>query len=65
MSSISRLSAQQVRQSVVAGEALLVCAYGDDAKFEKFKLEGAIPLSEFQANTSQYPKEKQIVFYCA
>ena len=62
---ISRLSAEQVRKGVVAGTTILVCAYDNDEKFEKYKLEGAIPLSRFNANVSNYPKDTEIVFYCA
>lgn len=65
MAEVSRLSAEQIRDGVVAGNTLLVCAYGDDAKFEKFRLEGAIPLSEFMAHANEYPKDQKIVFYCA
>ena len=65
MSEISRLSAEQVRGGVTAGTTLLVCAYEDDAKFEKFKLEGAIPLAEFRKNAGELPKDRKIVFYCA
>ena len=65
MSEVSRLSAEQVRKGVTAGTTMLVCAYDDDAKFEKFKLEGAIPLSDFTAKVHEYQKDMQIVFYCA
>ncbi len=65
MSEVSRLSAEQVRKGVLAGTTVLVCAYDDDAKFEKFKLEGAIPLSDFKVNVEEYQKDMQIVFYCA
>ncbi len=65
MGEVSRLSAEQVRKGVVAGTTLLVCAYDDDVKFEKFKLEGAIPLSDFKAKEAEYQKDMQIVFYCA
>lgn len=65
MSDIRRLPAEQVREGVVSGRTLLVCAYEDDAKFEKYKLEGAIPLSDFKLKMSEYSKDMQIVFYCA
>ena len=65
MGEVSRLSAKQVRDGVVAGNTLLVCAYGDDTKFEKFKLEGAIPLSEFTEKVHEVEKDTPIVFYCA
>lgn len=64
MADVSRLSAEQVRNGVVAGTTVLVCAYENYEKFEKYKLEGAIPLSDFKANLSSYPRDTQIVFYC-
>lgn len=65
MDGISRLSAATVREGLVAGSTLLVCAYEDSAKFNKFKLEGAIPLSVFKENMLEYKKDMRIVFYCA
>ena len=64
MPDISRLSAEQVRKGVAAGTTVLVCAYDNDEKFEKYKLEGAIPLSDFKTKVSDYPKDTEIVFYC-
>lgn len=64
LADVSRLSAEQVRKGVVAGTTVLVCAYNTDEKFEKYKLEGAIPLSEFKANVSNYTRDTEIVFYC-
>ena len=65
MAEVSRLSADKVREGVVAGTTLLVCAYDDDAKFKKFKLEGAIALSDFKMRLSDLRKDMQVVFYCA
>jgi hypothetical protein len=41
MSEAIRISQEETRQKVLGGQALLVCAYADDAKFARYKLEGA------------------------
>lgn len=64
MSEVVRMRAEQVRSKVVAGEALLVCAYGAEDKFLANHLEGAIPLADFKQQLSGLDKETEIVFYC-
>jgi len=64
MGEVSRLSAEQVREGLVARTTLLVCAYEDSSKFDKFKLERAGPLSDFKVKMLEYQKDMQIVFYC-
>ncbi len=46
------------------GDALLVCAYEDEEKFDKMKLEGAISIRELRARISSLPKDRAIIFYC-
>jgi len=41
-----------------------VCAYADDAKCVQYHLEGAIPLSAFQAKAGGLAKDREIIFYC-
>ena len=65
MSEPTRISAQETRQKVSSGEALLVCAYDDADKFKNNHLEGAQSFSEFQSNLSSLAKDQEIVFYCA
>jgi hypothetical protein len=48
-----------------AGKAILVCAYEDESKFKKMRLQGAISLSEFKSKLSSLSKDQEIVFYCA
>jgi len=42
---------------------LLVCAYEDEAKFTRARLEGAISLQSLQSRLPSLPKETEIVFY--
>ncbi len=65
MSNVNRVSAHDIREEVVSGTALLVCAYDDDSKFRNNNLEGAIPLAEFKARVVDLEKNTKIVFYCA
>jgi len=43
---------------------MLVRAYADDAKGVQYHLEGAIPLSAFQAKARGLAKDREIIFYC-
>jgi rhodanese-related sulfurtransferase len=60
-----RVSVEEVRQKVKGGKALLVCAYEDEEKFKKVRLEGAISLNEFKLRLDSLTKDQEIVFYCA
>jgi hypothetical protein len=60
-----RISAEETRQRVSEGLALLVCAYDDDEKFKNNRLQGAISLSEFKAKFSSFAKDQEFIFYCA
>jgi len=65
MADVKRVAASEIRDGVVEGSTLLVCAYGDDAKFQSYRLEGAIPLSEFKIRVPDLTRDTKIVFYCA
>lgn len=65
MADILRVSSEEVRPRVTAGNALLVCAYDDEDAFRSMRLEGAISLKELDARLSALPREQEIVFYCA
>ena len=45
---LPRIDVEEARRKVAAGEALLVCAYGDDVKCKQLELEGSITLSELE-----------------
>ena len=57
------ISANEVHEKVLTGSALLVCAYDSDEKFEKFHLQGAISLSEFQQKVGSLSKDTELIFY--
>ena len=56
-----RIDAEQARNDVNSGRAVLVCAYDDTDKCEKYHLSGALPLSDLQAQA----KDREVIFYCA
>ena len=60
-----RVSPEEVHEKLIFGKALLVCAYEDEAKFKKIRLQGAISLSEFKSKLPSLAKDQEIIFYCA
>lgn len=64
MSDIILISAAEAHEHQRSGQALLVCAYDSDDKFHSYKLEGAIPLSDFRAQLDSVDKDREIIFYC-
>jgi hypothetical protein len=61
----TRIDPTEARQRVQSGQALLVCAYDDEAKCATMKLEGALSLAAFEARAPSLPKSQDIIFYCA
>ena len=64
MAEIERISVADARNKVQANQALLVCAYSDEAKFNAARLDGAIPLASFEARATTLSKSQEIIFYC-
>jgi rhodanese-related sulfurtransferase len=60
-----RISAEETRQRVSVGSALLVCAYDDEEKFKNNHLQGAISLSEFKSRMPSIAQDQEVIFYCA
>ena len=60
-----RINPEEAYRKVKSGEALLVCAYDDEATYQTMRLDMAIFLGEFQKRLPEIPKEKEIIFYCA
>ena len=63
MTKPERISAEDARELERSGKGLLVCAYDDEEKFTKNRLEGATPLSELRAMKSRLDQKERIVFY--
>ena len=65
MADIERISVEETHRKVAANQALLVCAYEDDAKCRMINLEGSISLTSFQSTAASLPKDQEIIFFCA
>ena len=65
MEPIERISVENARKKVQANQALLVCAYDDEAKCRAVNLDGSISLTSFQSKVASLPKSHEIIFFCA
>jgi hypothetical protein len=63
MADIQRISVQQAHSKTKANQALLVCAYEDEAKCRMLNLEGSISFASFKSQVSSLPKSQEIIFY--
>jgi hypothetical protein len=64
-SNAPRIDVEQAYRDVQGGDALLVCAYDDEAKCEQIRLAGALTLHELEARLPSLPASKEIILYCA
>lgn len=65
MEGIQRVPVVDARSRVSKGDALLVCAYEDDASFRSMRLEGAISIHDLRAKAPSLDKGRELIFYCA
>jgi hypothetical protein len=65
MADTERISPEQARHKVNTNEALLVCAYEDEAKCRMINLDGSISLTSLQSRLGSLTKTQEIIFYCA
>lgn len=64
MAEIERVGVSEARGKLQANTALLVCAYEDEEKWKKMRLEGSISLPILAAQAETLPKNKELIFYC-
>jgi rhodanese-related sulfurtransferase len=62
---IERISAQQAHAKATSSQALLVCAYDDEAKCRMLNLDGSISFTSFKSRVNSLPKSQEIIFYWA
>ncbi len=62
---VKRISAPEAKTLVRSGQALLVCAYDSQHRFEQYRLPGAISLRDFESQADSIPKDRPLIFYCA
>ena len=65
MSMVEWIGVDEAHRKVAAGEALLVCAYEDEAKCRAIALPGSISLAELESRASSLSKSQELIFYCA
>jgi hypothetical protein len=65
MGEIARTTPVEARRAVVAGRALLVCAYDSEEKHGQMQLEGSLSLGRFRERLPALDKGQAVVFYCA
>ncbi len=63
MVDIERITAQQAHRKAKSNQALLVCAYEDDAKCRRLNLEGSLSFTRFKSRVGSLPKSQEIIFY--
>jgi hypothetical protein len=63
MADIERISVQQAHAKTKANQALLVCAYEDEAKCRMLNLDGSISFTSFKSRVNSLPKSQEIIFY--
>jgi len=61
MADIERIGVKQAHEKV--HQALLVCAYENEAKHRMFNLDGSISLANFRSRLASLPKTQEIIFY--
>jgi hypothetical protein len=60
-----RINPEEAYRKVKSGEAILVCAYDDEATCQTMRLDMALSLGELRKRLPEIPKEQEIIFYCA
>lgn len=61
----AKIDPKQAKHDAGVGDALIVCAYDSQEKYEANHLQGAISLDELQSRESDLSKERELIFYCA
>jgi hypothetical protein len=63
MADMARIGPEETHKKTKSGQALLVCAYEDEAKCRMFNLDGSMSLTSFESKVKSLPKNQEIVFY--
>jgi len=63
MADIEGIDAQQAHTKAKSNQALLVCAYENEAKCRRLNLDGSISFTSFKSRVNSLPKSQEIIFY--
>jgi len=64
MAEAKRVTPQEARRKVQAGEALLVCGYDSEEMCNQNRLQGAMTFGEFNGRLPEIGKDEELIFYC-
>jgi hypothetical protein len=64
MGEIARITPADARREVMAGKALLVCAYESEELCTRMQLEGSISLGRFRERLPSLDKGQEVIFFC-
>jgi len=64
MGEVARITPADARREVMAGKALLVCAYENEKLYAGMQLEGSISLGQFRERLPALDKGREIIFFC-
>lgn len=62
---VERVPVADARRLVQAGDALLVCAYDSDERYQQVALDGSISHAAFEQRLPSLPRDTEVIFYCA
>lgn len=60
----ARMPPAEVYKKLTTGDAVLVCAYKQEAMCKPIWIEGAVSLNQFETGLSGIKKDQAIIFYC-
>ena len=67
MDEARRTSAEEAQRRVESGQALLVCAYEDEARCQQLRIDHSLTMEELkrQLERDQASRDRELIFYCA
>jgi hypothetical protein len=60
-----RIEPNEAHRKASSKQAVLVCAYDDEDKCNRMRLEGGMSLKELQSRESSLDRNTELIFYCA
>jgi hypothetical protein len=62
---VERIEPNDAHRKAASHRAVLVCAYDDEEKCNRLRLDGAISLKQLQSRETAIDKNTELIFYCA
>ncbi len=64
MTEAPRIDVVAAHRKVAEGEALLICAYEDESRCNRIRLDGSLTMNDLEEVLAWLPKNKELIFYC-